>query len=216
MNRYQKIVLGGAFANAVVLMLFPPFDVETLARAAPVFDAFYPVFSAPPNRTINGNLLYLALFAVVGNAGLAWLALLGGREGLPRITPRNLVMVLGFLNLLAGFLFPPYEAVPLAGRLGGGSFDGFGFALAESARRRIFVPLLYIEVLYVLINACAFWLALGERSARSAIDASIEELISEKEATEAEIEARIKRGVEERIAEEAKAAGRAAAQRNKT
>ncbi len=215
MNRYQKIVLAGAFANAVVLMLFPPFDVETLMRAAPVFDAFYPLFSAPPHRTINGNLLYLSLFAVVGNAGIAWLALLGGREGRPRITPRNLVMVLGFLNLLAVFLFPPYEAVPI-GRLGGGTFDGFAFVLAESARRRIFVPLLYIEVLYVLINACAFWLALGERSARSAIDASIQELISEKEATEAEIEERVRRGVEERIAAEAKAAGRAAAQRNKT
>lgn len=213
MNRYQKIVLAGAFVNAVVLMLFPPYEVESLTRGTPVFDAFYPVFAAPPNRLISGNLLYFALFAVIGNAGIAWLALMGGPENRPRITPRNLVMVLGFVNLLAVFLFPPYEAVPLVGRMGGGTFDGFAFALAESARRRIFVPLLYIEVLYVLINACAFWLALGERSAKAAIDDSIQELISEDQRRSAEIEARVRQGVEERIREEAKAAGRAAVRR---
>jgi hypothetical protein len=211
MNRYQKIVLAGAFANAVVLMLFPPFEVESLTRPTPAFEAFYPLFAAPPGRVINGNLLYLSLFAVVANAGLAWLALLGGSEGRPRLTPRTLVMVLGFIDLLLVFLFPPYETAGV----GGGTFDGFAFALADTARRRIFVPLLYIEVIYVLINICAFWLALGERSAKAAIDDSIHELISEKERSEAEIEERVKRGVEERIAAEAKAAGRAAAQQKK-
>ena len=213
MNRYQKIVLAGAFANAVLLMLFPPFEVESLARGAPVFDAFYPIFAAPPYRVIAGNLLYFVLFAVICNAGIAWLALTGGKENRPRFTPRNLIMVMGFVNLLVVFLFPPYEAVPLAGGMGGASFDGFAFALAESARRRIFVPLLYIEVLYVLINACAFWLALGERSAKAVIDDSIQELLTEDPRRDAEVEERVRQGVEERIREEAKAAGRAAASR---
>jgi hypothetical protein len=56
---------------------------------------------------------------------------------------------------------------------------------------------------------------MGERAVKAAIDASIEELISETERREADIEERVKRGVEERIAAEAKAAGRAAAQRDK-
>lgn len=213
MNRYQKIVLAGAFVNAVVLMLFPPHDIETLARGAPVFDAFYPVFSAPPNRVINADLLYLSLFAVFANCAAAWLLLASGKDDRPRFSPGNLVVVMGFVNLAAVFLFPPFEAQPVGGRFGVASFEGFDFAFGGGVRRRIFLPLLYIEVLYVLVNACAFWLALRERTAKAVIDDSIHELIAEKEATEAEIEERIKRGVEERIREEARAAGRAAAQR---
>ncbi len=213
MNRYQKIVLAGAFLNAVVLMLFPPHDVETLARGAPVFDAFYPVFSAPPYRVINANLLYFSLFAVLANAGLAWLLLSSGRDDRPRVSPGNLVVIMGFVNLAAVFLFPPFEAQPVAGRFGVGAFEGFDFAFGGGVRRRIFLPLLYIEVLYVLINACAFWLALRERAAKAVIDESIHELIEEKSKVEAEIEERVKRGVEDRIREEAKAAGRAAAKR---
>jgi hypothetical protein len=213
MNRCQKIVLAGAFANAVVLMLFPPHDAETLMRGTPVFDAFYPVFSAPPNRVINANLLYLSLFAVFGNCALAWLLLSGGKDERPRVSPGNLVVVMAFANLALVFLFPPFEAQPVSGRFGVAAFEGFDFAFGGGARRRIFLPLLYIEVLYVLVNACAFWLALRERAAKTVIDDSIHELIAEKEATEAEIEARVKQGVEQRIREEAKAAGRAAALR---
>jgi hypothetical protein len=211
MNRYQKIVLAGAFLNAVVLALFPPFDAESLMRGTATFDAFYPVFAAPPNRIVNANLLYLALFALFANAALAWVLVSTGAGGRPRFDPGNLVVLLGFANLLLVFLFPPFEAQPLAGRFGAGTFDGFSFALGGGERRRIFLPLLTIEVMYVLANACAFWLALRERSAGKAIDASIEELISEEKGREAEIEERVKRGVEERIKEEARAAGRAAA-----
>lgn len=213
MNRYQKIVLAGAFLNAVALMLFPPCDVESLVRGTPVLDAFYPVFAIPPNRVINANLLYFALFAVLVNAGLAWMLLSSGRDGRPRVDPGTLVVVMGFVNLMVVFMFPPFEAQPIAGRFGGGTFDGFYFAIGGGARRTIFLPLLYIEALFVLANACAFWLALRERSATKAIDDTIKELISEDASRDAEIEERVRQGVEERIKEEAKAAGRAAARR---
>lgn len=216
MNRYQKIVLAGAFVNTVVLMLFPPHDVETLMRGTPIFDAFYPVFSAPPNRVINANLLYLSLFAVFANCALAWLLLSSGKDDRPRVSPGNLAVIISFVNLALVFVFPPFEAQPVAGRFGVAAFEGFDFALGGGARRRIFLPLLYIEVLYVLINACAFWLVLRERAAKAVIDESINELIAEEKAgVQAEIEERVKRGVEERIREEAKAAGRAAVQRKK-
>lgn len=210
MNRFQKIVLAGAFLNVVVLALFPPHDVQSLLRGTSEFDAFYPVFAAPPNRAVNGNLLYFALFGVFGNAAAAWLLLASGKDGRPRFEPGNLAILLAIANLMMVFLFPPFEAVPVAGRLGGG-FDGFYLAFGGEARRRIFVPLLYIEVLFVLLNACAVWLALRERSAQAVVEDAIGDLISQDERRNAEIEERVRQGVEERIKEEARAAGRAAA-----
>lgn len=204
MNRFQKIVLAGALLNALVLTSFPPFDVESLVRGTPVFDAFYPVFSAPPNRVINANLLYFAMFSVLANAAFAFLALASGKDGVPRFSPRNLVVTLGFVNMLVVFLFPPFEMLPQAGRFGGSSFDGFYFMFAGEARRRVFLPLLYIEVLYVLLNACAFWLALGGRAAKKAVDESLEVLFSEEE--------KLRAAVDARLAAEAKAAGRKAAE----
>lgn len=210
MNRFQKIVLGGALANLVVLALFPPYDVESLVRGAAVFDAFHPVFAAPPNSLINANLLYFGLFAVFGNAALAWLLLASGKDGRPRVDPGNLVVLMAFADLMVVFLLPPYEAVPVSGRFGPGTFDGFYFALGGTVRRTIFLPLLYIEVMYVLLNACAFWLALRERAAATVMDEAIGRMISEDEKLKGEIEERVRQGVEERIREEARAAGRSA------
>ncbi|MEW6690756.1 MAG: hypothetical protein AB1452_16885, partial [Pseudomonadota bacterium] len=178
MNRSQKIVLGGALVNLLLLMLFPPYDVESLMRGTPVFDAFHPVFAAPPNGIVNANLLYFGLLAVFANAALAWLLLASGKDGRPRFDPGNVVVLMAFANLVVVFLFPPYEAVSVSGRFGGGSFDGFYFALGGTVRRTIFLPLLTIEVMYALLNACAFWLALRERAAVAVVDDSIGELIS--------------------------------------
>jgi hypothetical protein len=207
MNRQQKIVLGGAFLNALVLMTFPPCDVESLMRGTPTFDAFYPIFAIPPGRAINADILYCALAAVMANAAAAWALLASAKHGRPRVDPGNLVVALGFLNLALVFGFPPFEAQPLAGRFGGGTFDGFQFVFGGGARRTIFVPLLYLEVVFVLVNACAFWLALRERTAAEAVDDSIDRLFAEKQ----EFEARVQQGVEDRIKEEARKAGRAAA-----
>lgn len=211
MNRFQKLVLVLAAANAVAIALFPPFDRESLA-GTPVFDAFHPIFAAPANGLINANLLYTALFAVFANAAALWLALASGKDGRPRFDPGNLVVILAIANLALVFLFPPYETPSAAGKFGGGGgFDGFQFALGGSGRRTIFIPLLYIEVIFALLNACVAWLVLRERAVATVMDEAIGEMISEDEQAKAEIEARIKQGVEDRIREEAKAAGRAAA-----
>ena len=163
MNRFQKVVLGGAVINVLLLFMFPPYDVMAFGRGAPMFDAFYPMFAVPPNRSINGDVLYILAFAVLMNAALAWLLLVApkAQPEEPRIDAQTLVIAFGMLDLVMVLLFPPMEAFPFVQRITVGSFDGFYFAFGDKARRSIFVPLLYMEVLYVLTNACAFWLAMG-------------------------------------------------------
>ncbi len=163
MNRYQKIVLYGAAVAIGVLFLFPPYNLITLGRGAPTFDAFYPVFSVPANRVINGDVLYLFAFGVLINAALAWLLLAGSRSspGEPRVDEQTVVVVFGIVNLAVVLLFPPMEAFPFAQRITVGTFDGFYFAFGDKSRRSIFIPLLYMEGLFVLASACAFWLAMS-------------------------------------------------------
>lgn len=166
MNRFQKIVLYGAVANILLLFMFPPYDAMAFGRGTQMFDAFYPMFAVPPNRTINGDVLYLLTFAVLINAGLAWLLLAGpkARPEQPRFDPQAVVISFGIANLVMALLFPPMEAFPFAQRITVGTFDGFYFAFGDKARRSLFVPLLYMEVIYVLANACAFWLAMSVAS----------------------------------------------------
>ncbi|MEO8202579.1 MAG: hypothetical protein ABI630_01855 [Betaproteobacteria bacterium] len=163
MNRFQKIVLYGAAANLLLLFVFPPYDLIGLGRGAPMFDAFYPVFSVPANRVLNGDVLYLLAFGVLINAALAWL-LLGSPSstpGVPRFEAQTVAIVFGMVNLVVVLLFPPMEAFGFAQRVTVGTFDGFYFAFGDKSRRSIFVPLLYMEVLFVLTNACAYWLAMS-------------------------------------------------------
>ena len=163
MNRFQKVVLAGAALAILVLFLFPPYDLMSVGRGTRMFDAFYPMFSVPPNRVINGDVLYLFTFAVLINAAFAWLLLSGskGAPGVPRIEPQAVVIVFGIVNLAVALLFPPMEAFPFAQRITVGTFDGFYFAFGDKSRRSIFVPLLYMEVLFALTSACAFWLAMS-------------------------------------------------------
>jgi hypothetical protein len=48
-----------------------------------------------------------------------------------------------------------------------GSFGSFYFAFGGKVRRQIFMPMLTLELVYVLINACAFWLMMGIRERRA-------------------------------------------------
>lgn len=62
MTRFSNIVLFGALANILVLMMFPLFDVVSLTdRGVQFFDGFHPVFSVPPYRTINADVLFFAI-----------------------------------------------------------------------------------------------------------------------------------------------------------
>lgn len=172
MNRFQKVVLCGTVLDLLVLFLFPPYDLMSVGRGTRMFDAFYPMFAVPAHRVINGDVLYLFTFAVLINAALGWLMLAGpkGAPGEPRMEPQTVVIVFSIVNLVVALLFPPMEAFPFAQRITVGTFDGFYFAFGDKSRRSIFVPLLYMEVLFALANSFAFWLAMSvlKRSAAAA------------------------------------------------
>jgi hypothetical protein len=160
MNRYFQVVLVGALANILLLLLFPPYDVVSLTdRGMRWFDAFYPAFSVPPNRSVNADILFFAIYGVVGNALAAFVLL---SRPTP-IAPRHIVLGMALVNLVIVLLFPPFEAFPWAGRRTTGSFDGFYFAFGDKSRRSIFLPMLTLELIYVALNACVFWLAMGLR-----------------------------------------------------
>ena len=60
-------------------------------------------------------------------------------------------------------LFPPFENYGSATKLAGTWFDGFYFVFGDKWQRRFCLPLLYFEVLWVLINSALMWLLLRER-----------------------------------------------------
>jgi hypothetical protein len=157
MNKFQLTVLIAALANLALLLLFPPFNNQSLMRMGPSFDAFYPAFDAPVSATLNSGLLYLEIFSVLVNAVLAWLLLQGAPQqpSRPRFRWQNVLQWLIIANLLLILLFPPFETQP--DRV----FEGFRFALAGNVQRGIFLPFLFLELFLLALNAAALWLAFG-------------------------------------------------------
>jgi hypothetical protein len=175
MNRFSNIVLVGALVNLLVLMLFPPFDVVSLTdRGVRFFDALHPAFAVPPNRTVNADILFFAIYGVVGNALAAFVLL---SRPTP-VAPRHIVLVISLINLVVVLLFPPFEAFPWAGRTTTGSFDGFYFAFGDKSRRSVFLPMLTLELIYVALNACVFWLAMGLRERAPVVEPGAETLLA--------------------------------------
>jgi len=161
MSRLQKIVVFGALCNAVLLLLFPPYDVVAIDRRQ-LFDSFYPVFAVPPGRILGLYLLFHVFAGLMLNAVLAWLVL--GRDAGPSMSPRLFVALLGAANLAIVLLFAPFEIFPYLPATKLGTFDGFHFLFGERAGRDLYVPLLTLELIYVTLNALAFWLLVGPRA----------------------------------------------------
>ena len=163
-NNFQLTVLIAALANLAVLLLFPPFDSQPLGlTGTATFDAFYPVFDWPVKGVVNSGLLYLEVFSVLVNATLAWLLLQGTpqRPSRPRFRWQSVLQWIVVADLLLILVFPPFETRPLEARLGERAFEGFAFALSGSVQRGIFIPLLFMELLLLALNATALWLAFG-------------------------------------------------------
>jgi hypothetical protein len=158
MNKFQLTVLIAALANLALMLIFPPFNSQSMLRAGPAsFDAFYPVFDVPVSATLNSGLLYLEVFFVLVNAVLAWLLLQGAPQqpSSPRIRWQNVLQWLVIANLLLILLFPPFETQPDR------AFEGFRFALSGSVQRGIFLPFLFLELFLLALDAAALWLAFG-------------------------------------------------------
>jgi hypothetical protein len=166
-NRYQKILLIVAVFNLAVIILFPPFDAEPLLRSASrTFDGFYYVFGYHVNRVVNVSLLHIEVILIAANVGVAWLLLIGGNSALPgpetiRGHRYGILAMMG-VNLALMLLFPPMEGYSSLTRMQPTSFDGFYFMFGDKSGRNVFIPILYMEVSFVLINAALFWLLFGE------------------------------------------------------
>lgn len=161
MNKYQRVVVIVAAANIVLMLLFPPFLDNPLRRGVlPSFEGFYPLISALGVKRIHNELLTLQILFVVINALLAWLLLdrpqaKGAQPDFRYMRAISLFM-LGNLALL--FAFPPFESFPSMVKFEPPFFDGFYFVFGDKRNRNFFIPLLYLEVTLVVVNALVVWL----------------------------------------------------------
>jgi hypothetical protein len=166
-NRNQWIALGIAAANFAMLLLFPPFDQYSLANSrVPVFAGFNCVFARPSFGEINSPVLTLEAIVLLINAAVAWLLLRDKPAGArPRRSTgfQNAVLVITAMNLIVMLLFPPFESVFAVTNAALPNFEGFYFIFSQKPNHTIVTTVLYIEVIFILVNGCLFWLAFKER-----------------------------------------------------
>ena len=167
MNRNQAIALAIAATNIVLILLFPPFDTYSLGKGQmPVFGgfSFYPAHN--DSMIVNTSLLFLELFVILINTAIAALLL---RIRQPRVAERgitlqNVTLVIVAVNLVVILLFPPFESVFAMSRAAIPTFEGFYFVFARQQHHVIVTAVLYLEVIFVLINGAIFWLIFRDRS----------------------------------------------------
>jgi heme/copper-type cytochrome/quinol oxidase subunit 2 len=166
-NRNQKIALAIAAANLALLLLFPPFDQHSIANSrVPVFAGFNFVFAALPRSQINSSVLVLEVIVLLVNAAVAWLLLRDRQTGAPprrRIAFQNAVLIITAANLVLMLLFPPFESVFAVTNAALPNFEGFYFIFSQQPNHTIVTTVLYIEVIFILINGGLFWLIFKER-----------------------------------------------------
>jgi hypothetical protein len=167
MNNSQKIVLGLAAFGLAVILLFPPYDQYSIASTkVPVFAGFYFVLAAPQYGAVNTAMLLLEAFVVLINAGIGWLLLQERKPAAPGrgIGCQNAVLIFAGVNLVVILLFPPMESVFSLTNAALPSFEGFYFIFRRPPTHVIVMTLLYIEVIFVLVNAAIGWLIFKHRA----------------------------------------------------
>jgi len=165
MNRNQTIALAITAVNIVLIMLFPPFDIYSVAVSkTPVFGGFHFTLNRTQDMVVNTGVLLLELFVVLINAGIAWLLLQSRKGGRPRrrIRLQNATLIVVAMNLLVIVLFPPFESVFTMTKATVPSFEGFYFIFARQPNHVVVVAVLYLEVVFMLINGALFWLIFRE------------------------------------------------------
>jgi hypothetical protein len=160
MNPYRRFVLLLAAANALLMVLFPPYLDQPLGMGSlPGFAGFFPIFDPGERRRLFGDLLWLQLAWVAANALAGWLAT-GGRENrAPRHSGAG-VILFGLFNLALILVFPPFETYSLLAQRLPPSFDGFYFAFGDRTHRALYAPMLHMQLIVLLANVLAAWLGL--------------------------------------------------------
>jgi hypothetical protein len=163
MNRYQRLLVIVAAIDVLLTVLFPPFSDRPLLRgASPNFSGFLPLFSALGQKPLHVELLTLQLMFIVANLLAGILALRTRREQeLPRFGFGFGIGCFAFVNLAILLLFPPFTTYSSVLRVTAPSFDGFYFVWGNRSARPIYVPLLYLELVFVTVNALALYLVFG-------------------------------------------------------
>lgn len=168
MSKIQKILLGLTAFNLAIVFLFPPFDDYSVSNnGAAIFAGFLFIFSKASNVAINSALLYLEVMVVLINLGILWLLTTENsrRKSTKKINFRKAAMVLILLNLVGVLLFPPFEYVSNMTRAVIPTFEGFHFIFTHPPYRTIVTPILYLEVIFILINGGLMLLAFREGKA---------------------------------------------------
>ena len=167
MNKYQAVMLIVAAINLLLMLLFPPYDYLSYSRYdVPNFDGFLPVFGEHSNRALNRDFLTIEITTVLINTAIAWL-LLGEKARLRRRLDRqNLVLLAVALNLLFALLFPPFQNHYTASTALLPSFDGFYFVFGDNSMRVIVASMLWLEVIFILLNGALLWLLLRRQRPR--------------------------------------------------
>lgn len=160
MNRYQAIMLVVAAINLLLILLFPPYDYLSPHNNVPNFDGFLPLFGDHPQRVMNRGFLAVEIFTVMVNATIAWLLLSKRARFRRRLDRQNLVLLGVALNLLLALLFPPFQDHYTASQALLPNFDGFYFVFADNSMRVIITAMLWLEVIFILVNGSVLWLLL--------------------------------------------------------
>lgn len=201
MNKYQRLVITVAAINALVMILFPPFNNLPLAKGMlPSFDGFYPLFANIGSKQLYKELLTLQLMFVGANTLTAWLVLQNKKhhDDIPEFAFVQGIVCFLAVNLTIICLFPPFEPYQSLVRSTGSTFDSFYFIFGDRSQRPIYAPLLYLECVFIVINALAFLLLFnavkrGDEATRRRImrlteDLPDETLLEIREAIEHKIE----------------------------
>lgn len=161
MNKYQRPAVAAALMNVLVMLLFPPFASKPLAKGIlPSFDGFYPLFSQLGNKPLFTELLTLQLMFVGINTLIAWLVLQkwNGPNAPADFQFARGIAWFAVVNLVVIGAFPPFESYQSLLTTETGGFDSFYFVFGSRSRRTIFWPLLYLEGMFIVINALGLYL----------------------------------------------------------
>jgi len=161
MNKYQRLVIIVALIDVLIMLLFPPFNSRSLARGIPEsFDGYFPILAALGDKPINTALLSIQLMFVGANALAAWLVLQTKvhHADIPSFRYAEGIGIFLVINLALIFLFPPFEPYQSLQKSAGSSFDSFYFVFGDRSKRPFYLPMLQLEVMWVVINALALWL----------------------------------------------------------
>jgi hypothetical protein len=164
MTRKQKVLLLLSAFNLLVVFLFPPFDDYSMSsNGAGTFAGFYFAFHGAHNLRINSSFLYLEIAVVLINLAVLWLLTLEDqRRKRKKFNFRKIAMLLIVINLIGVVLFPPFEYVGNMTNAMIPTFEGFYFIFTHPPYRVIVMPVLYLEVFFILINGGLMLLAFKE------------------------------------------------------